>query len=75
MTQAELFTATETISTQAKSPSTVTEALAVGYDNPKAATVPVVWTASGEEQAKGRQPAAGFTIPRNQIHPVLLQVL
>src|SRR5207302_8192900 len=34
------------------------------------ATVPVGWTASGEEYAKGRSPAAGFTFPRNQIHPV-----
>ena len=39
----------------------------------KIATVPVVWTASGEEQAKDWYPAAGFTTPRNQIHPVLLR--
>ena len=36
-------------------------------------TVPIVWTASGEEQAKDWWAAAGFTTPQNQIHPVLLR--
>jgi hypothetical protein len=39
------------------------------------AMVPVVSTAFGEEQAKGVEPAADFTIPRNQNHPCCCGVL
>src|SRR5438270_12224422 len=37
------------------------------------ATVPVVRTAAGEQQAKDWSPAAGFTTPRSRIHSVLLR--
>ena len=43
MTQAELFTPTETVSTEAKAPDTIPEAMAAGYENPKADN-PFMWS-------------------------------
>jgi hypothetical protein len=44
-TQKELFAPAETVSTEAKAPNTIPEAMAIGYDNPHAAN-PFVWSSS-----------------------------
>jgi hypothetical protein len=45
MTQAELFSPTETVSQEAKAPDTIPAVMAMGYDNPKAAN-PYYWSSS-----------------------------
>jgi hypothetical protein len=43
MTQAELFSPAETVSTDVKAPSTIADAMTAGYENPKAAN-PFLWS-------------------------------
>jgi hypothetical protein len=45
MTQAELFTPAETVSSEAKAPDTIPAVIAMGYDNPTAAN-PYYWSSS-----------------------------
>jgi hypothetical protein len=45
MTQAELFSPTETVSTEVKAPSAIADAMTAGHDNPKAAN-PFLWSST-----------------------------